>query len=314
MLFEKKTTFTDESFGSFGANSHALDVGGDDISGDHQYIYPLTTSDRVKRSKIQGPQKFTGSISVPLFPVGAASLVYYALGTVTTTLGTPNTDVNQHVITKAKTIPFFRAEFGRDVKAHRYVGGIVNTMTLDYNPAELLMASFDVVFRKELSMGTLSSVTFPEFNSVERPLGGTEVSATFGGSSATFVESMSITCENNVEEDSFALGSKYLPAGIIAMLDVTGSMDLRYDVETRYQDWLDGTDKQVVLEGSYGSGEAYRKIKVDLPDIAYDTNNLPVDNYERLVQTIDFTAQRDSNGDPILVTIVNEKTNAQFTG
>jgi len=313
--FETQSTFIGESSSAFGTNSHVLDVSGEDITGDQQYIYPLTSTGRVKRNRITGPKKFTGPIDVPIFPREAATLLYYSLGSATTVVNTPVSGINTHTIKKAKTIPFFRAHIGRDLNAHRYTGGIISGFTLDYSPEEVLMGSFDVIFRKELSVATLSSsVTFPDYNVAERAFGGVEVAATIGGSSATYVESASITIENNVAEDAFALGSAYLPAGIVAALEPSGSMDLRYDVNTRYTDWLNGTEVAFVLNGTYGTGTAQRRVQINCPKISYDVNRLPTDNIERFVQTIDFTPELDSNGDPIIITVVNSRTNAQLVG
>ena len=314
--FETQTTFSDETFPVFGVNAHVLDVTGEDITGDQQYIYPPTATGRVKRNKINGPAKFSGPVDIPIFSIAAPTFLYYALGKLVTTPNTPTTLVDQHTISKEKTIPFFRAAIGRDQNEHQYVGGILGGFTLDYSPDEILTGSFDTIFRREKSpLGALStSVTFADFNSLERAFGGVEVTPKFAGSSVTFVESLSVTVENNVAEDAFALGSRYLPAGIVAELAISGSMDLRYDSSARYTDWLDGTERQIELNATRGTGALQRDINVNLPKNSYDVNRVPTDNIERYVQTIDFTPEQDSNGDPIIITIVSTETNAQITG
>ena len=312
--FEVKSNFVSESFGSFSANEHVLDVAGEDITGDHQYIYPQVTSGRVKRNKVTGPKKFSGTIECPVFPREGTSLLYYSLGGITTITNTPLTNLNTHTIKKATTIPFFRTAIGRDQSEHRYVGGIINSTTLDYAPDELLMASFDVVYRRELTLGSLASPTFPDFNANERAFGGVEVGVEFNDVAVTFVESASITWENNVAADAYALGSAYLPAGIVAGLDMSGSMDLRYDSNARYTDFLAGTDIKLELLAAYGATTFQRKVNINCPVVSYDTNKLPTENLERYVQTLDFTPARDANGDPILITVVNTRTNAQMAG
>lgn len=314
--FETQSTFTDETFPNFGVNSHVLDVSGEDITGDQQYIYPPTSTGRVKRNRISGPVKFSGPVDIPIYSISAPSFLYYALGAVTTVPNTPVTALNTHTIKKAKTIPFFRAAIGRDEKEHQYVGGIIGGFTLDYSPDEILTGSFDLIFRREKSpLATLATaVTFPDFNIIERAFGGVEVTPRIGGSDVTFVESLSVTLENNVAEDAFALGSKYLPAGIVSELAITGSMDVRYDSSDKYTDWLDGTERQIELNATHGTGDDLRNIDVDLPLCSYDVNRLPTDNIERYVQTIDFTPEQDTNGDPIIITIVNAESNAEISG
>jgi len=317
--FETKADFTSESFGAFGVNDHKLDVSGEDITGDHQYIYPQTSTGRTKRNRIQGPKKFGGPIDTPVFASGATSLLYYGLGTATTVTDTPTTAHNQHTVTKGKTLPFFRAAIGRDLKEHQYVGGIVNGFTLDYSPSEVFSASFDVIFRRELSpLGTLKTDSeasfFPAYSTTERTFGGVEVTTQVDGGGTDCFESVSISVENNVADDAYCLGSAYLSAGIVAGLEVTGSFDLLYDASTRYTDWIDETEVQFEMNAAHSATIAARAVNTNLPKISLDTNKLPTDNIERYVQTVDYTAEDDSNGDPIIIVVENAETNAQFTG
>ena len=306
---------THDSSWTAGANVHILDIGGEDITTDNGYIYPQTASNRTTRRKITGPLGITGPIDSPLFPEEAASLLYYGLGSVATTgSSAPYT----HVIKKGTTLPFFSLEVGRDVKAHKYVGGAVNSFTLDYSPDETLNGSFDCVFRKELATSSLASVTFPDFNSANRAFAGPDITFSIGNAEAsvtasTLCEAASISVENNLSTDAFALGSNLLPAHVVGAIGITGTMDLRYESSTNYDDFIATTEKRITLDGTYGSGAAVKQILVDLPRIAYDTNRLPTDNVERFVQAIGFTAETDTNGDPIICTVKNSKTNAQFT-
>ena len=314
--FETQTPFTNETFGAFGANVHVIDQIGEDITGDQQYIYPRTAGLRNVRAHVQGPKKFSGTIDTPIYPIHAVSLIYYALGTATTTQNTPTTLHDSHVLTKANTIPFFRAGVGRELNEHEYVGGIVNSFTVDYSPDDLLTGSFDVVLRREKSpLGTLdTTAAFADYDSAERAFGGTEVTTNIASTLVTFIESCSITVENNVADDAYALGNAHLPAGIIAGFNVSGSFDLRYDTNNRYTDWLDGTVRQIELIANHGTGSSSRQVKFDVPVASYDVNRLPTDNIERYVQTLDWTAEPDSNGDPIIVTVQNGQSNVQITG
>lgn len=305
--FERQATFDSDAFGAFGANYHLIDETGEDISGDHQYIYPQTTM-RTRRKRILGPKKFGGPIDTPLYTKHAVTLLHYLLGSTTTTTGTPNT----HVIKTAKSIPFFRAAIGRDIREHRYVGGIINSVSIDYNPEEVLSASFETVFRRELATAPLSSgLGFADFDNLEAAFGGVEVTPKLDSVTTTAVESASITIENNVYDDIFSVGNQYLPAGLIAAHTVTGSFDLRFDSDSSYNDWLNGTNRRFELIATRGVGASQREIHFDLPSISYDTTKLPTENIERYVQAIEFTGETN---DPIIITVKNEQTNAQFTG
>ena len=237
------------------------------------------------------------------------------MGKLVTTANTPTTLLNTHVITKDTSVPFFRAGIGRDLNEHQYVGGIIGGFTVDYSPGEVLSASFDAILRREKSpLGALdTNAIFVDFDSAERAFGGSEVTPLIDTVAATFVESASITVANNVADDAYALGNAHLPAGIIAAFETTGSFDLRYDTNNRYTDWLDGTTRQFELNAQFTT-PAQRDIKFNFPIISYDVNRLPTDNLERYVQALEWTAEIDSNGDPLIITIVNAQENAEITG
>ena len=308
---------TNDSSWSVGSNVHVLDVSGEDISVDNGYIYPATASSRHYKRGIKGPVKITGPIDTPLFPKGAASLLYYTLGANTTTgSSAPYT----HTIKKGDSIPQFSCEVGKDVKAHKFVGGIVNSATIDYAPDDTLNGSFDTVFRKELATSALASVTFPDFDSAERAFAGHEctfkIGAAEGGSpsTSTICESFSLSLENNVADDAFALGDRYLPANIVAQFAASGTMDLRYDASSHYDDFLATTEKEIHIVADNGLSSANnRKLTIKLPRIAYDSNRLPTDNVERFVQAISFTCETNAAGDPIIVEVIIAETEAQFT-
>ena len=313
--FETQSNFTDEAFGPFGSSSHIIDPVGEDITGDKQYVYPKTAGIRNKRAHVKGKNKFSGTIDAPLYPTHAPSLIYYAMGGVATTPNVPNTLVNTHVITKANTVPFFRMAIGRDLRQHEYVGGIVNSMSVDYTMDDIITASFDVMFRKELANVSLeTSEAFLDFDTLERAFGGAESAVKIDTTADDRIESFSVTLENNIADDAYSLGSSFLPAGIVADLDVTGSMDVRFDSIDLYDKFIAETQIQVEVEGTFGSGTTLRSVKFDVPVANLDTNNLPMDGFERFVQTLNYTAEPDTNSDPLIVTIHNEQIAASFAG
>ena len=313
--FETSTAIsTHDASWTPGGNVHILDVGGEDITTDNSYIYPQTASNRTTKHRIVGPLGITGPIATPLFPEEAATLLYYGLGSVASTgSSSPWT----HVIKKGSSLPFFSLEVGRDQKAHKYIGGAVNSFTLDYAPDDTLNGSFDCVFRKELATSALASVTFPDFNSVNRAFAGPDITFSIGAAegsvtASTLCEACSISVENNLASDAYSLGSNLLPAQIVGGLGITGTMDLRYETSANYDDFIATTEKSIKLTGAYGSAAGTRSIEVLLGRIAYDTNRLPTDNVERFVQAIGFTAETNAAGDPIQITVQNSKSNALF--
>lgn len=310
------------SYQTDSVNVHILDVSGEDITGNQGFIYPKTASNRTMRHKIQGPVKISGPLDMPLFPSHATSLLYYTMGAVATQTGVPAVGVNTHTITKANTIPFFQAAFGRDLQEHQYTGAIMKGMTIDYKPTDTIAATFDVVYRQEFNPpAAIGSPVFPDYNVAERAFGTADM-ATFisptgttpATSAVTFIEALTCKYENGVADSAFALSSQYLPAGIVAGVQCTGSMDLRYDSDSNYLDFLSGNEKSLTITASYGTTAATRQVQLNIPVLSYDSNKLPTKNVERYVQTLGYTAETDSNGNPINFVVVNALTNVQFTG
>jgi hypothetical protein len=311
--FETQPSFTYETF-AMSATQHVIDPLGEDITGDKGFLFPRTAGVRVGRAKVKGKNKFSGTLDTPLYPVHATTLIYYAMGSCATVTGTPNTNVNTHTIKQANTVPFFQAGIGRDLREHQYVGGAVNTMTLDYTLDDVITASFDVFFRRELANAALStSTTYDDFNVLERGYGGAEASVDIDATADDRIESLSIGYENDFDDDAFSLGSQFLPAGLIGELTATGSFDMRFESIDAYNDWFNETSKQIELTSSFGSGATLRTIKADIPSASLDTNNLPTSGFDRYVQSFNYHAEPDANSDPLIVTVTNAESNADFT-
>jgi len=312
--FITQPTFTYETNKLPAATSHIIDPLGEDITGDKGFLYPRTAGVRVGRAKVKGKNKFSGTIDTPLYPVHATTLIYYAMGKNVTTPATPNTNVNTHVVSQANTVPFFQAAIGRDLREHIYVGGAVNSMTLDYTMDDVITSSFDVFFRKELAnLPLTTSTTYDDFNVLERGYGGAEAAVQVDSTADDRIESLSISYENDFDDDAFALGSQFLPAGPIGELTCTGSFDMRFDSIDAYDLWYNETAIQIELTSSFGAAATLRSIDANLPSVALDTNNLPTSGFDRYVQSFNYHAQPDSNGDPLIVTVVNAQAGAAFT-
>ena len=313
MAFETAPSFTYETF-TVDPNSHIVDPLGEDITGDKQFLYPRTAGVRVGRAKVKGKNKWSGSLDMPLYPIGATTLIYYAMGNSAFTADTPGTGVNEHIISQANTVPFFEAAIGREIREHQYVGGAVNSMTLDYTLDDVITSSFDVMFRRELANVTLNtSQVFDDFNVLERGYGGAEAAVLVDTVADDRIESLSISYENDFDDDAYSLGSQFLPAGLIGELSCTGSFDARFESIDLYDDWLAETSKQIELTSAFGSVLNQRSIHMDIPSAALDTNNLPTSGFDRYVQTLNYHAEPDSNNDPLIVTVINAQDNAEFT-
>ena len=317
----EEQAFSTDDFNAFsaGALAHAIDQVSEDISEDHGYVYVQTSAKRLARSRLLGPRVLGGEIAAPLYTRGTPTLLYYALGSVTTTepvsmLSPPNF---KHDITPGTTIPAFRMAVGKDLKEHQFVGCAMKGVKIDYSVGDPALCTFDLLVRKELSPPeTLQTPTFPDYDVVERTFLGTEVTAKVDGGSVGYIRSLSIDISNDLVEDNFSFGSRELPDLRVQGLEVTGTVTIAFDDILRYQDVLDETEVKLEFlfkTGTLGMAD-YRQVEIVLPKVSYDTAKLPTDSNKEFVLELNFTAEIDVgvDDDPITINIFNDETGAEF--
>ena len=309
--------YTDDTH-TFGANRHDIDVVVEDISPDRGNIYPVTSKGRTPRRKLSGPLAWTGNIETILYTLEAPTLLYYAMGAASTVVDMPTMGVNTHTITPANTIPDFIMETGRDQVAHKYTGCAVSGYSIDFAPDAAVTANFEVNARKEQATAALGSVTFADFDAAERGFSGVEVTtqmgAAEGGSPTTIItaESASLTYENNMEADAYVLGDQYLSGLFVNQINVTGSIEFSYQATTDYDNLVADTEQELWFDATQGAGANERGWTIKLPRISYDSGNLPTNNAERYVLSLDFTANDNAGGNSIEIDVINADTNAEF--
>lgn len=295
---------------------HLLDQTSEDIGIDQGFIFPETSAQRVMRNRIPGQIAVTGDVQVPFYSTGTPTLIYYALGAASTTGSGPYV----HTI-KADEPKIFQMAVGKDRKEHRFAGCVVSSMTIDYDPSETVLTTFSIMARKELTGATLEPGTpFPDYNILERAIGGTEVSTKIGvkvGSATTqasvaanYMESVSIEVDNGFVDDNYVLGSRYIPEAYEQNHTLTGSMEIGYDDYARYKAVVDENQWKVDLDGvTRGSAGTTRKIQVQLPLVTLNTANLPTEGTDRYILSVDFTGQREGASDDLIVVKVTNGEN-----
>ena len=152
------TNFKSETFGSpiSATTGHFLDQISEDIGMDRGLIFPETSAQRVMRNRIPGQVAISGDIQVPLYSKGTPTLLYYALGTDTYDDNVRSTaGLHKHVISAAPVPKTFQMAVGKDIKEHRYMGCVVRSFTLDYDPSESVLASFTIMCRIEVAAGNI---------------------------------------------------------------------------------------------------------------------------------------------------------------
>ncbi len=329
--FETTDDFIVDSWTADDTNAHIIDHISDDISGDKGWIYPETSAQRLKRNRLKGGITYSGEIQVPLYPREATSLLYYALGSCTTVTNgstSPDNLVNKHTIKMANSLPNFRMAMGKDKKEHRYTGGCIKEVTVDYSVNEPLLLSCDTMFRKEDPLETLSSVSFPDFNIGEKAFAGANVTTEINDTTVNYFESASIQIANSIVEDNFVLGSQYIPEKFVEGLEVTANFEMAYADSARYNDFLDEVEPKLELIAKYGeaiaadatanppiaASNSTRQVTLEMPILSFNTSNLPTDSTSRYLLEVEAMAERDSTDNAIYVYVLNDRTNEQMVG
>ncbi len=319
--FEQQA-FATETFTAFDAAAllHPIDQVSEDLSEDHGFVYPTTSAQRTNRARILGPRVGGGEIAVPLYTVGTTTLIHYAMGATATTEAAAGPPANnEHKSTIANTVPAFRMAIGKDLNEHQYVGCAMKSMKLDYTVGDPALATFDVLYRKELSPpATLATPTFPDYDVVERTFIGTEVVTEIDDTPVPgVIRTFSLELNNDLVEDNHGFGDRFLPALRVQNAEVTGSFTMLYDVLGRYQDGLDEAEKKLSFLFSTGTlgMTGYRAVEVLLEKVSLDVTKLPTDSNKEYIIDVNFTAEIDTAGDSEQLQVIthNDETAAAVT-
>lgn len=313
--------FAIEDFNAFSAAAiaHVIDQVSEDISEDHGFKYTNTAGKRAARARMLGPRSLGGEIGVPIYSKGTPSMLYYALGSVTSAavVNTGTADLMRHTIKPASSVPAFRMGVGKDIKEHQFVGCAVKSAKIDYSIDEPALATFDLLVRKELPPATLQTPVFPDYDTLERAFLGTEVTVDIGGTDVKYVRSLSIDISNGIVEDNFSFGGRELPDLRVQELEVTGSMSIVFNDIDRYNDVLNESKldaKFVFQKGDPAADADARRVEIQIPNMSLDSANAPTDGNNEYVLDITFTAQAKvgTDNENIVIIIENTETGAQL--
>ena len=318
--------------------AHFLDQVSEDITVDRGLIFPETSAQRVMRNRIPGQIAIGGDIQIPFYSQGTPTLIYYALGSATTTGAGPYLHkIRSRFNRDREGNPgprVFQMSIGKDGnntdarKEHRFVGCVVRTMTFDFDPSETVLVTFGIMCRQEIAavalkkrqtgmLHDLTTMNFPNYNTKERVPGGTEMVIMRAGAKENSLESASIEVDNGFIDDNFAIGSRFLPSAYEQNFTVSGSLEFGYDSHTKYQNVLDEAKWSMdfngpTLRGGKTGGDntnsADRQVKVNLPQIALTNVSLPTEGTDRYILSVDYQGERTTDNDLIKVDVVNGET------
>jgi len=214
------------------------------------------TGDRERVKPIRGNVNVSGQIALEVSPENMLLMLYYAIGTWTTTgTAAPYT----HTFTTGSKLPSFQTQvdFGTDApsgqRCHVFSGLKINTFSLQVPNNGNVTATFDCIGKKaEMSDTVLdatpTTTTFTRYSSFE-------VDVQINGSAATNVESFSLTVANELDESVYPISTDglrtELPNGFQT---VSGQFTAFFDNATLLTKANDGTACSIVLSLTRGTG------------------------------------------------------------
>lgn len=267
---------------------------------------------RLLQTKQLGKANVTGSIDLyPVYDKGLGELLLACFGTATSSLVSGSTTTYRHVFTPKMSIkdspwPSYSLEVGLDdVVAKQILGAVVESLAFDVEAGDFLGVTAEVYAAREqkapLYTGTLEYSTLNYIHSADvatQTIDGSEVK----------LEMFSLEVKNNFPE-GYKFGSRYPQEIDVGPLEVSGELAIRFLTDTHFDDFLSSSEQSLVLKFEGPETESgYRyQLQFELPRIVYDAGDANINEQDRLVQNISFTALEHSSEGLIKITLQNKQ-------
>jgi len=310
------------TYGEAATITDYIDAVSESITGGQSFIDVETAGTRWIRERVPGPWSESGSFDIIVNADNITKILKCALGDVTTSDdgGSPAV-AYKHEFKPSSTLPSFTLEVCPDVGSYsrQIVGCGITSLRFEAPARELLTASVDILAAKE----KLISPSTPTFTT-RRPF--VFYDGQISGLVTANVEAFRLTIENDIPDDAFVLGSRFLPGLRVQGFTVSGELDLTFLDWDAYQKFLgsaSATEPGTTAEsysltatftspeetGSSVAGFENYELEFHLPKIYLDTAEAHFDRRDRIVETVRFTAVYDSTADYVVkVTVVNTKS------
>lgn len=299
----------ESSFGAAVAPNKFLDPLRIDIASEKEPILRRSVASRFPLDKAPGNVVVTGEVEFQVDPELFGDFLLMLLGKVESSQPDPTNapSVYQHVFTPCEVgeePATYTLEVGGDDVARRIVSAILESLSVEFAPGEYVSATASILGQKEEQ----ASPVTPSFPSVRCWHSG-DASITIGGVEAE-LRALTLEINNNPSEDHHVIGSRYLTRHELGELEVTGSMDLRFEDRSQLDDFLNEEEvsMKITLTGDAIEGEYHNQLEIELPRIVYSAWSAEISGSEPITQSIDFAALKPSNDDVIKFTLTNPVT------
>ena len=285
------------TYGQGAAINKWFDVISQSITSDQQFIDTETAAYRERMIRIPGPYKIAGDFDMYVNADDIAYLYYAVLGDITTTGTAP---LYTHTIKPGTSIPTWAVEVspGVGTQSRKIVGAAFASVNLEAVAREAPTVTASIIGKTE----SLVSRTTPTYSTV-RPFASFEGEMRVNDTTVATVEAIRVNCENDIPDDVYALGDRYLQAIIPQRLSVGGDMDVRFVDWDWYQKFWGGTSGPVTYPATVSLkltftgatlGTGNYQLIIEMPKCTLDTIDASFDRRDRVVASLDYTALYDS--------------------
>lgn len=265
------------------------------------------TGNRNNSAPVRGNTDVNGSIS---FNLGAypGELLLGALGDVNTTGAGPYV----HTLKVGNSLPSFTLEKGfSDINQFfKYNGCKVGKFSLTATPAGFQKASIDIMGAKETASGTSFDATLTDLG--DTPFDGFLISSVLeGGGAITGITEISLMIENDLDGDTFTLGSQGTRGSINeGKAKVSGTIKGFFENLTLYNKAVNQTESSLLVtyQRGTGAGSAGNEfLSFEVPELVYSVKTPAVSGPKGIYYELEYQGYygNDADASALVVTLKN---------
>jgi len=179
-----------------------------------------------------------------------------------------------------------------DIGQHRLFSGCaVDSWSMSIAPNQMIQSSFTVVGKAQEPISQTSIDDTPTSASDNQPMDSFTGSIKEGGSDIAIVTSIDFTLNNSLAP-TFVVGQQDTPQLEYGRGEVTGTLEVYYEDDSLLSKFISETETS--LEFVLDDGVSGNKYTFTMGRVKLNTGNVPVENEQSRLISIDFTALKDS--------------------
>lgn len=255
-------------------------------------FYPLTV-------------KVGGEIETLVNPQTFGHILHMLFGNVSTE--NAGTTAKKHTFTPKdidESPPIYTIEIGSGSIYRKILNCVVDNLSIEISPGEPVTATAEILATKE-ETATARSPTYPAV----KYFTANDATITIGGQTRK-LRSFSIEINNNMADDHYVIGSKYLPRHVLGEFEASGSFEIEVDESVYLDEFLADAELgfQVTLTGEQIESGVNYKLDIIVEKAILESWSAEVSPSETIVQSIDFIARKTSTSPPVKIELTNTVT------